>query len=443
MLEEDIKAGESVILEFKRELPAKDKKVVKTFVAFANGVGGKVIFGIDNGTMEVVGVRDNERARLQDAVTDMISDTCVPQILPSFSWKMLEGKSLFVVEIPASPQCPYYIKSEGLEKGVYVRVGATTRRAEAEKVRELQLKGQNKTYDAVIEHAGLPVAQEEIETVCREIQEYAGDVGKPVGLTQLLSWELLQKSGRRYFPTNAFRLLTGKGIHFSGIQCAVFQGTERVDFLDRKEFYGPVYEQLENTQRFLMQYLRRAAVIEGIRREDVYEIPMAALRETIANAILHRNYLVNAYIQVSIFDDRVEILSPGGLYANLSREEMLSGLSRLRNPVLASVFHRMGIVEQWGTGIRRVVAACEKAQLITPEYVVTGDSVCVIIHRPAAVAARKKSERKRRPHKRDEAMLAYLKEHPEAPLQQVADVFFVSVATAWRFVRDMKAEGRL
>lgn len=443
MLEEGIRAGESVTLEYKRELPAKDKKVLKTFVAFANGGGGKVIFGVDNASLEIVGVPDDERARLQDAVTDMISDTCTPQIYPLFSWLVVDDKSLFVVEIPSSPQCPYYIKSEGLEKGVYVRVGATTRRAEPAKVRELQLKGQNKTYDSVVEHAVSAATQEEIDKLCREIREYIGDSGKPVGLSQLLGWELLQKSGRSYLPTNAFRLLTGESIHFSGIQCAVFQGSERVNFLDRKEFHGPVYEQLENAQRFLMQYLRCAAVIEGIRREDVYEIPIAALRETIANAILHRNYLENAYIQVSVFDDRVEVLSPGGLFANLSREEMFSGVSRLRNPLLASVFHRMRIVEQWGTGIRRVALACENAKLPQPEYELTGDAVRVIIQRPKAVTTRKKAERKRRPHKRDEALLAYLKEYPDAPLQQVADAFFVSVATVWRFVRDMKAEGRL
>lgn len=443
MLVEEIRAGESENLEFKRELPSRDKKVMKTFVAFANGGGGKVIFGIDNGTQEIVGVPEDDRARLQDAVTDMISDTCTPQIYPSFYWQVVEGKALFVVEIPASPQCPYYIKSEGLEKGVYVRVAATTRQAAAEKVRELQLKGQNRTYDSVVEQAVLAATQAEIESLCREISEYSGDSGKPVGLPQLLGWELLKKIGRNYLPTNAFRLLTGNGIHFSSIQCAVFQGKERVNFLDRKEFMGPVYEQLENTQKFLMQYLRRATVIEGIRREDVYEIPMSALRETVANAILHRNYLVNAYIQVSVFDDRVEILSPGTLFDNLSREEMLSGLSRLRNPVLASVFYRMGIVEQWGTGIQRVMAACEKAKLPPPEYELTGDAVRVIIQRPAAVAARKKADRKRRPHKRDEALLAYLREHPNAPLQQVADAFFVSVATVWRFVQDMKAEGKL
>lgn len=443
MLESALENGESEVVEFKRGLPAKDKKVMKTVVAFANGRGGRIIFGVDDKTREVLGVADDDRARLQDLVTDMISDTCAPQIFPSFSWVSLRGKALFVVEVPASSQTPYYIRSEGVEKGVYVRVGATTRVASAEKVKELQLKGQNVTFDSVFARGATPVTRREAEAVCRAIQEYLGDSTKPVGVNQLINWGLLKRESGALYPSNAYRVLAGQGIHFSGIQCAVFQGTEKVNFLDRKEFTGPAYELLENAQRFLMQYLRCAAVIESTRREDVYEIPVKALRELIANAILHRNYLVHAFIQVSIFDDRVEIISPGELYDNLSVAEMLSGYSRLRNPLLADVFRKMNIVEQWGTGIQRVFQACEAAGLAAPQYVVSGNAVRITIIRPAAPKPKEKKPRKRRPHKRDEALLAYLKEHPGAPLQQVADAFFISIPTVWRFVQDMKNEGRL
>lgn len=443
MIEKDIETGETDVVEFKRELPSKDKKVMKTVVAFANCRGGRIIFGVDNETHDILGVADHERARLQDLVTDMISDTCTPQIFPSFSWRTLEGKSLFVVEIPQSVQTPYYIKAEGLENGVYVRVGATTRKASPEKVRELQLRGQNVTYDAVVESGVAPVSRKAAEAVCRVIREYAGSPSRSVGVNQLLSWEILRKEDGALYPTNAYRILSGSGVHFSGIQCAVFQGKEKVNFLDRKEFSGPAYDLLENAQRFLMQYLRCAAVIEGIRREDVYEIPLEALRELIANAILHRNYLVHAFIQVSIFDNRVEILSPGGLYDNLTRDEMLSGLSRLRNPLLADVFRRMNIVEQWGTGIQRVIQLCTGAGLPAPEFDITGDAVRIIIPRAAQPAPQGRKPRKRRPHKRDEALLTYLKEHPGVSLQQTADAFFVSVPTVWRFVQDMRNEGKL
>lgn len=443
MLRSDIESGESEVLEFKRELPSKDKKVMKTVVAFTNCQGGRIIFGVDDKTHEVLGVPETDRARLQDMVTDMISDTCAPQIFPSYSWRSVEGKSLFVVEVPASAQTPYYIKSEGLEKGVYVRVGATTRVASAEKVRELQLKGQNTTFDSVFERGAEPVSRRDAEQVCQMIQDYLGDSSKPVGVNQLISWGLLKREAGVLFPSNAYRLLSGQGLHFSGIQCAVFQGNEKVNFLDRKEFAGPVSEQLENAQRFLMQYLRCAAIIESTRREDIYEIPIKALREIIANAILHRNYLVHAFIQVSIFDNRVEIVSPGALYDNLTVEEMLSGYSRLRNPLLADVFRKMNIVEQWGTGIQRVIQACESAGLPAPEFLVSGNAVKITITRPTAPGKTEKKPRKRRPHKRDEALLAYLKAHPGEPLQLAADAFFVNVSTISRFVRDMRNEGKL
>lgn len=443
MIDKDIESGESEVVEFKRELPSKDKKVMKTVVAFANCRGGRIIFGVDNATHAILGVDEDERARLQDMVTDMISDTCAPQIFPSFTWRAREGKSLFVLEIPQSSQTPYYIKAEGLEQGVYVRVGATTRRASPEKVRELQLRGQNVTYDAVVESGVAAVPRKSVDAVCLAIREYAGSPSRSIGVNQLISWELLRRDAGALYPSNAYRILSGSGVHFSGIQCAVFQGTEKVNFLDRKEFNGPAYEQLENAQRFLMQYLRCAAVIEGIRREDVYEIPLEALRELIANAILHRNYLVHAYIQVSIFDDRVEILSPGGLYDNLTRDEMLSGLSRLRNPLLADVFRRMNIVEQWGTGIQRVIQLCAHAGLPAPDFDITGDAVRIVLRRVPLAIPRQKKERKRRPHKRDEALLAYLKEHPGAPLRDAADAFFVNVSTISRFVQDMRREGKL
>lgn len=443
MIESIIQGGESQDLEFKRELPNKDKKVMKTVVAFANGSGGRIIFGVENETLNIVGVEDSARARMQDMLTNMISDTCAPQIIPSYSWYTVRGKSVLVLNVPISPQCPYYIKSEGPVKGVYIRVGATTRVAGAEQVLELQLRGQNRSYDEIVEQAVPCATADEISKLCTEIAEYNGEPEKPVGINQLISWKLLKRQDDKLLPTNAFRLLTGSSIYFSGIQCAVFQGTEKVDFLDRKEFRGPVYEQLENAQHFLMQYLRCPAEISELRRKDVYELPIIALRETLANAIIHRNYLIPTYIQVSVFDDRVEIMSPGELYDNMTIEEMMSGVSRLRNKLLADVFHRMKIVERWGTGIWRVRTACENAQVALPVYTLIGNSFKVTFPRVSLKTKPSRVSHHRRPLKRDELMLQFVRNNPDASFQQIADEFGVSVSTAWRFVQAMRKEGKL
>ncbi len=384
MIQEEIKNGESDRLEFKRTMPKKDKNVLKTIVAFANGNGGKVVFGIDDKDQNVVGVDKTQRASLQDALTNMISDSCSPQIQPTYTWVEYQGKALLIVDIPASPACPYYIKSEGVNQGTYIRAGATTRRAEPEKIKELQLYGARQTYDATVEHASAPAGTRELDAVCQAIKEYAGKPKRPITVNQLEGWGLVERHGRKYFPSVAFRLLARNDLHFAFIQCARFKGTDRAEFVDRKTYDGPLYEQLENAQLFLMQHLICQTKINGFRREDDYEIPLPALREALANAFVHRNYLVHGCIQVSVFDNRVEILSPGGLYAHLTVEEMRTGNSRLRNPLLAAVLMRMNIIEQWGTGIQRMESACRQAGLVAPTYHVTSDSFCVTFGRQIA-----------------------------------------------------------
>ena len=434
-VQQEISQGESVTLEFKRCLPAEDKKYLKTLVAFANGSGGKLIFGVDDATKEIIGIPDDNCARLQDAITDMISDSCAPQLLPRFTWLSVNNKTLLVVEIFPSPHCPYYLKSEGKERGTYIRVGATSRRAEAGKIRELELLGAGRTYDEIVEHAVHPLSGAEIKNFCDKVKEYRHEDTKPVGVEQLLSWRLIVEAEGKYLPSNAFRILLGKSVHFSRIQCAVFSGLDKVHFLDRKEFEGPAYELLEQTQVFLLQHLNKSARIEGMLREDIFEIPVPVLRELVANAILHRNYLVHGFIQVSIFDDRVEILSPGGLYANLSREEMLAGNSRHRNPILADIFQRMGIVEKWGTGIRRVNELCLASGLERPDFEVSNDAVRVTIKRRRKTAQNTPAELS----VRELAIYDYLRQHPGVTIRELAIIFNVSKSTMARLVKKVKS----
>lgn len=440
-------------MEFKRSLPPVERKVLKTIVAFANGEGGKIVFGIDDKTHELVGVDREQRTRLQDALTDMISNNCTPQIFPIYTWMEMQGKSLFVVEIPISHNCPYYITSEGVNKGTYVRVDATTRVAEPEKVRELQLYGSHLTYDEIVEHGVQPATDDEIRGLCESIQEYLGTSQKPVSVKQLVSWGLLEQRAQEHYPSIAFRLLTRADLRFSGIQCARFEGTKRVHFIDRKFFDGPVHEQLENAQRFLLQYLKLGAEIQGLRRKDLHELPLAALREVLANAVIHRNYLVHGYIQVSVFDDRVEISSPGSLYAHLTKQQMLNGDSRLRNPLLAAVFMRMGIVEQWGTGIQRVFEICEAAHVPGPSYAVVGDTVVATFLRPEKKALLEmikqskeslKSKKKINTRSADEdALISYIKKNGKATKNQMAQDLNVKPERIHYLLRRLTASGQL
>ncbi len=444
MEDEELKKGEGLTQEFKRELPVTDRQFLKTVVAFANGMGGRIVFGVNNEDGQVVGVDDENRWRIQDRVTNMISDGCVPQIFPTYDWEEVEGKPIFIVNIPASFNCPYYLRKEGVEKGTYIRVDATTRRAEPEKIIELQLYGQHRTYDSIVERGVAPAPQEEIRVLCSTFNEYLNEEDRLVTVKQLVNWKLLEQKNDKYLPTVAFRLLVGSNFPFSGIQCARFEGRDRSVFIDRKVFDGPVHEQLEGSLRFVRQYLRLGSTIEGVRRKDKEELPVVALREAIANAIIHRNYLIPGMIQVSVFDNRLEISSPGALYGGLTKQQMLNGVSRLRNPLLAAAFRRMNIVEQWGTGVQRIFAACQKAGIKPPSYQLSGDSLCVCFPRksnavPSRLHAPANSGRSDS-LLLQEKIVRVIRKNPQFSTKQIASALHITPSRADYHLRKMQQE---
>lgn len=146
---EQIKKGESDTLEFKREFPDKEKKVLKTIAAFANCSGGTVVIGVDDETLEVVGVNEEDVFKIKDKIANSISDNIEPQIVPRISYERIEDKTVIIISISKGQNTPYCIRSEGLD-GVYLRIGATTRLAERYAVQELSLLALNRTFDEVV-----------------------------------------------------------------------------------------------------------------------------------------------------------------------------------------------------------------------------------------------------------------------------------------------------
>ena len=147
MTAEEIFAGESENVEFKSEIPAKSEKYMRTAVAFANGKGGKLVFGVENGTWAVTGFSKEEVFQKMDAITNAIFDSCEPKITPNIAVQEIDGKAIIVVEIIPGMQRPYYIKSQGIMDGTYIRVAGTTRHAERYRVQELIMEGTNRSFD--------------------------------------------------------------------------------------------------------------------------------------------------------------------------------------------------------------------------------------------------------------------------------------------------------
>ena len=374
---EEILAGESKNVEFKENLPEKSIKYMKSVVAFANGTGGKIIFGIADKTRAVVGFDKEEVFKKMDAIANAVSDSCEPAIIPDITFQTVDGKTVIVAEISEGRQRPYYIKALGREGGVYVRVAGTTRLADEYMIKELLFEGSNRYYDQAL-CTGLNVTDEDIEALCKAMKEQAVKNArteeqkasiKEVGRQQLRSWGILIERDGKDYPSNAFAILAGNGGLHAATQCGVFKGTTKAVFVDRREYTGPLWEQIDEAFQFVLRNIHLGATIVGIYRQDVYEIPPDAIRELIINAMVHRSYLDHGTIQVAIYDNRLEITSPGKLPMGQTIERMKEGYSKIRNEALAHAFAYMNLIEHWGSGIPRIIDKVKAAGLREPEFI--------------------------------------------------------------------------
>ena len=363
-------SGESKNIEYKITLPDKSEKYMKTIVAFANTQGGKLIVGVDDKTHEIVGVETEILFQLMDGIANAISDSCMPQIIPDIEPQTIDGKTVIIVSVEAGKNRPYYLKSKGKENGTYIRVAGTSRQAFPEKIRELEMEGARISWDELT-CVGYPVSENVTEKLCRDIESFrekAGMTEHSVKKEQLINWKILKQNEGKLLATNAYALLTSDYFPFSKTQCAVFKGTDRAVFLDKREFIGPIYTQIESAVDFVLRNIRLGATIDGLVRKEKYELPPEAIREMIINAHCHRNLLDESCIQVAIYDNRLEVTSPGGLYNGLTYEEVMNGHSKIRNKAIANIFSQMGLVEAWGSGIKRILNAAKEYGLPEPKF---------------------------------------------------------------------------
>ena len=440
--------GESNLIEYKESLPSNSLNYIKTVVAFSNGKGGKIIFGVKDKTLDIVGIPNDKAFEIIDSITNAISDVCYPLIIPEISLKTVNDKTLIIVEIDRGKQKPYYVKSLGIEKGTYIRVAGTTRLADRNIIKELVLEGSLKSYDKeIIED--LAIEEKDINHFCSELYNIAM-LNKPSGIkknsinkvakNQLLSWGIIVKKRNRIVPTVSYALLTGNSIFPTVIQCAVFKNESRTVFIDKREFSGNLFKQLEESYNYVLEKINFGAEINGIKRVDKYEIPPEAIREVIANAIIHRNYLIKSNIQIAIYKDRVEVTSPGGLVANLSVEQIKTGISQIRNEAVASAFKYANIIEQWGSGIPRIIELSKEYKIREPEFIDMESSFRVNIFRYSENRKSNKNTANSN-SETDNQFLNIIKNNPKITLNEVANQLNISVATIKRIVAKLQDNG--
>lgn len=389
MIIEKLLAGESKTIEYKRELPEKSDKYLKSVVAFSNTSGGKIIIGIEDKTRKVAGIPTEKAFEIIDSITNVILDSCTPQIVPDVTLQSIEDKTVIVVSVYPGRQRPYYITSLGKANGTFIRTSGSSRRADHAQIKELEFEGSNRYFDQTYA-VGHTVSDDQIQSLCQDIKmmalkacktEHEKKSVKAVTKGNLLTWGVLTERDGELYPTNAFVLLTENDFPQAKIQCAVFKGTTRSIFIDKREYDGPIYEQIEKAYQFVLRNIKLGATINGLFRVEGYELPVESIRELICNAVTHRSYLDEGSVQVALFDDRLEVTSPGMLFGGLTIEDLKEGQSRPRNRGIASVFVAMKMIEQWGTGIPRMFELCAEYGLSEPELLEIGMDFRVNLYR--------------------------------------------------------------
>lgn len=463
MTENRMFSGESKNIEYKVTVPEKSEKYMKTVVAYANGEGGKIVFGIDDKTLKIVGMDSELIFKTMDSITNAISDSCEPRIRPEVTLQTIDDKTIIIVEIFPGAMRPYYIKSKGMTNGTYVRVAGTTRPVEGYMLKELILEGQNRYFDSE-PCRELNVTDEEIQTLCNNMKETAlrntwqdSEKIKIKDITKntLIFWGILREEQGTVIPTNAYALLKGKMTMQPCIQCAVFKGIDRAYFVDRREFEGSVQEQVEAAFQYVLEKINLGMKIKGIYRQDAYEFPPDSVRELIANAVVHRSYLDPGNIQVALYDDRLEVTSPGMLLNNVTIEKMMEGYSKPRNPAIARAFAYMKIIEKWGTGIPRIFRECKEYGLPDPKVIDFDGDVRVNMYRKVELYDHEKVNDRVNEKVNDKVnekvnnkvnendVLSLLIEQPEYTVTQLAEKLMVSRKTIANKLKILKEKEKI
>ena len=367
-LDDMLRQPEGKTLEYKRGL-SSPARVLRTLVAFANSAGGRLVIGIEDGTRAVVGVK--EPLDLEERIASLIADAIEPRLLPEIEIVPWRKTHVVVVAVHPSALRPHHLRSEGPERGTYVRLGSTNRAADSLLIAELGRRVGEESFD---EEVVLDLGSEAIDF---GVASQCFAERRALRHQDLVTLGLVRRYQGRNVPTVGGLLLFGRErlLRFPDayLQVGRFAGTNRVDLADRAELTASLVQAIEQAIGFVERNTRLGMVVGRVFRRDLPTVPPAALREALVNAVVHADYAQRgAPIRVAVFDDRIEVENPGILLPGLTIDELRDGVSRVRNRVIARVFKELGLVEQWGTGIQRMIAACQQAGLPAPEFAELG-----------------------------------------------------------------------
>lgn len=354
---------ESNTLEYKRSLPKDNKKWLKSIVSFSNTVGGELIVGVEDSTLAVVGIEE-DRSIIEQRIIESIYSSIEPKVNVDIVFKNIDEKDIVIVRVDKGMETPYYLKKQGIYEGCYVRFGSTDQKATRSQIMELSMSKKRESYtNCIYDEQG--IKEEVVEEDIIEFLEYINDKRKKsneITKEKLIEWQIIRKEFDKIYVTNGYKLLTSNPFQYSKVRIGKFEGETRAIILKDEWIEGSIITQYEKTIEKVMDMLSEGYEIKRFR-EKKYKLPELAVREIIANAIIHRSYLEEQNINVSIYEDRIEVFSPGTLFDGLQLEDLMGNISKLRNPNIGEIFYHLGIIEKWGSGISRVNIELEKESL--------------------------------------------------------------------------------
>ncbi len=366
-----VNGGESRKVEFKEKILKNLDSVIKTAIAFSNSGGGHIIIGIEDKTKKIVGISEIDQQTLPDRISTSLFDSIEPKVNFEIEHYTINNKSLLVVEVFPGNLTPYYLASRGRQDGTYVRVGATTRLADFDIIAELERQKRNISFDQEI------AREHKLEDLDLSIvtSHFKNHLHRKIKKEDFLNLNLIMNENKKTQPTVGGVLICGKvPLHDNCfISCASFKGSSAEIFIDKKEFHGPIIDQIEKSMDFLKQHIPLKGKITGLKRQDNYEIPLTILREALVNCVVHRDYSIKgSHIKIAIFEDRIEFISPGALPKSIDVKDITFGRSEVRNKVVARFLKELGYIEQWGTGIHKMIELSKKENLRPPEFQESG-----------------------------------------------------------------------
>jgi len=373
-LSEKIKKGESRTLEFKVDFP-EGNQLSRSVVAFANGAGGEILIGVDDKGF-VKGLAEDQINNYPDRIAASISDSCNPLIVPDIFRTTIENKSVIIIKIYPGSAKPYYLKNTGIDKGTYVRIGAINKIADNNVIRELERQRNNISFDEEINYR-YEIADFDLNKFSADFEKYAN---KKITNVDMFNFKLFVNENNKEYLSNGAVILNGLEDK-AKVKCARFKGNEMGEFIDRKEFSGMLYDVVESVIAFIKNHISLKGVIEDLHRDDTYEVPLIALREAVINAIVHRDYTIESDIKVAIYDDMIEIMSPGVLPGSITIDQIDEGRSEIRNKIISRIFKEFNLIEQWGIGITKIIKSCESYGLKKPLFIEKGGFFSVEIYR--------------------------------------------------------------